>query len=232
MSIRTLTSPRLGLLLATADAPQSLEASISVEEVEHLPEIATTKKGHPRPSLELVFALTFSNPSIHPELAPRNDAHGFLTLDADLANSRLSKDLQYPAFERQALGMHEPHSTCGVTESQNKKNHKSLGSLTIDANMEDAFSYLELMHDYEIMSMSKGDNDSDKILYPCDEIMADKVIDELVELNTTLNALGWHLEEIHVTWAHLEKKQTRLQLYTKVDEENAYSGCRRRQESL
>ncbi|GKE00370.1 hypothetical protein Tco_1388353 [Tanacetum coccineum] len=22
--------------------------------------------------------------------------------------------------------------------------------------------------------------------------------------------LGWHLEEIHVTWAHLEKKQTRL----------------------
>ncbi|GJX13286.1 hypothetical protein Tco_0205044 [Tanacetum coccineum] len=27
-------------------------------------------------------------------------------------------------------------------------------------------------------------------------------------------ALGWHLEEIHVTWAHLEKKQTRLQPYT------------------
>nr|GFB92311.1 hypothetical protein [Tanacetum cinerariifolium] len=31
--------------------------------------------------------------------------------------------------------------------------------------------------------------------------------------------LGWHLEEIHVTWAHLEKKRTRLQLFTKVDEE-------------
>ncbi|GJY37145.1 hypothetical protein Tco_0422523 [Tanacetum coccineum] len=28
-------------------------------------------------------------------------------------------------------------------------------------------------------------------------------------------ALGWHLEEIHVTWAHLEKKQKRLRLYTK-----------------
>ncbi|GJZ80262.1 homeodomain-like protein [Tanacetum coccineum] len=27
-------------------------------------------------------------------------------------------------------------------------------------------------------------------------------------------ALSWHLEEIHVTWAHLEKKQTRLRLYT------------------
>nr|GEU46135.1 hypothetical protein [Tanacetum cinerariifolium] len=29
------------------------------------------------------------------------------------------------------------------------------------------------------------------------------------------NALGWLFEEIHVTWAHLEKKQTRLRLYTK-----------------
>ncbi|GJY18659.1 hypothetical protein Tco_0390150 [Tanacetum coccineum] len=26
--------------------------------------------------------------------------------------------------------------------------------------------------------------------------------------------LGWHLEEIHVNWAHLKKKQSRLQLYT------------------
>ncbi|GKC09436.1 hypothetical protein Tco_1001046 [Tanacetum coccineum] len=32
-------------------------------------------------------------------------------------------------------------------------------------------------------------------------------------------ALGWHLEEIHVTWAHLEKKRTRLQTYTKSLEE-------------
>ncbi|GJR90676.1 hypothetical protein Tco_0214687 [Tanacetum coccineum] len=28
-------------------------------------------------------------------------------------------------------------------------------------------------------------------------------------------ALGWILEEIHVTWDHLEKKQTRLRTYTK-----------------
>nr|GEU32199.1 reverse transcriptase domain-containing protein [Tanacetum cinerariifolium] len=28
-------------------------------------------------------------------------------------------------------------------------------------------------------------------------------------------ALGWHLEKIHMTWAHLEKKQTRLLTYTK-----------------
>ncbi|GJT49300.1 retrovirus-related pol polyprotein from transposon TNT 1-94 [Tanacetum coccineum] len=28
-------------------------------------------------------------------------------------------------------------------------------------------------------------------------------------------ALGWHLEDLHLTWAHLEKKRTRLQTYTK-----------------
>ncbi|GKE34907.1 putative reverse transcriptase domain-containing protein [Tanacetum coccineum] len=28
-------------------------------------------------------------------------------------------------------------------------------------------------------------------------------------------ALGWHSEEMHVTWAHLDKKRTRLQTYTK-----------------
>nr|GEU79098.1 zinc finger, CCHC-type [Tanacetum cinerariifolium] len=32
-------------------------------------------------------------------------------------------------------------------------------------------------------------------------------------------ALGWHLEEIHMTWAHLEKKQTRLRTYTKFLED-------------
>nr|GEV40457.1 MAK10-like protein [Tanacetum cinerariifolium] len=40
-------------------------------------------------------------------------------------------------------------------------------------------------------------------------------------------SIGWLLKEIHVTWAHLEKKRTRLQLYTKSLEENAYSGWRR-----
>ncbi|GJR41880.1 hypothetical protein Tco_1309983 [Tanacetum coccineum] len=34
-----------------------------------------------------------------------------------------------------------------------------------------------------------------------------------------IQALGWLLEEIHVTWAHLEKKWTRLRLYTKSLEE-------------
>ncbi|GKC11461.1 hypothetical protein Tco_1008243 [Tanacetum coccineum] len=39
-------------------------------------------------------------------------------------------------------------------------------------------------------------------------------------------ALGWHLEEIHVTWAHLEKKRTRLRLYTKSYEETVHTGRR------
>ncbi|GJS12745.1 hypothetical protein Tco_0407217 [Tanacetum coccineum] len=32
-------------------------------------------------------------------------------------------------------------------------------------------------------------------------------------------ALGWHLEEIHMTWAHLEKKRTRLRTCTKIRQE-------------
>ncbi|GJY00093.1 MAK10-like protein [Tanacetum coccineum] len=57
------------------------------------------------------------------------------------------------------------------------------------------------------------------------------VLDE-VSSYTLFRAIGWHLEEIHVTWAHLDKKQTRLQLYTKVSEENEYSSWRRRQKYL
>nr|GEU52657.1 hypothetical protein [Tanacetum cinerariifolium] len=45
-----------------------------------------------------------------------------------------------------------------------------------------------------------------------------------------LLALGWHLEKLHVTWAHLEKKWTRPHLYTKYLEElrrHAYKAWRR-----
>ncbi|GJZ72651.1 hypothetical protein Tco_0636797 [Tanacetum coccineum] len=40
-------------------------------------------------------------------------------------------------------------------------------------------------------------------------------------------ALGWHLEKIHVTWAHLEKKRIRLRTYTKSHEELCNNGWRR-----
>ncbi|GJW04455.1 hypothetical protein Tco_1563311 [Tanacetum coccineum] len=36
-------------------------------------------------------------------------------------------------------------------------------------------------------------------------------------------AFGKLLEDINVTWTRFGKKRTRLQLYTKVDEENVYS---------
>ncbi|GKC40052.1 MAK10-like protein, partial [Tanacetum coccineum] len=60
-----------------------------------------------------------------------------------------------------------------------------------------------------------------------------KIKDE-VENNTghitpnSIMTLGWLLEEIHVTWAHLEKKQTRLGLYTRSLEEYAYNAWTRR----
>ncbi|GJU70358.1 hypothetical protein Tco_1256617 [Tanacetum coccineum] len=32
-------------------------------------------------------------------------------------------------------------------------------------------------------------------------------------------AFGWHLDDLHVTWAHLEKKRTRLRTNTKILED-------------
>ncbi|GKE97966.1 hypothetical protein Tco_0021317, partial [Tanacetum coccineum] len=45
-------------------------------------------------------------------------------------------------------------------------------------------------------------------------------------------ALGWKFEEIHVSLTYFGKKLTRLQLYTKVDIERAYSTWRRRHKSF
>ncbi|GKB32918.1 hypothetical protein Tco_0872319 [Tanacetum coccineum] len=44
------------------------------------------------------------------------------------------------------------------------------------------------------------------------------VFDE-VSFYALFRALRWLLEEIHVTWAHLEKKRTRYELYIQVDED-------------
>ncbi|GJT22558.1 hypothetical protein Tco_0892495 [Tanacetum coccineum] len=38
----------------------------------------------------------------------------------------------------------------------------------------------------------------------------------------------WHFEELQVTWAHLEKKRTRLRTYTNISQDNVLSGWRRR----
>ncbi|GJZ07221.1 hypothetical protein Tco_0541014 [Tanacetum coccineum] len=46
-------------------------------------------------------------------------------------------------------------------------------------------------------------------------LLEDKQIPSVRVFDEVFLALGWHLEEIHVTWAHLKKKQTRLRTYTK-----------------
>ncbi|GJY65097.1 hypothetical protein Tco_0466557 [Tanacetum coccineum] len=50
------------------------------------------------------------------------------------------------------------------------------------------------------------------------QIPSVEVFDE-VSFYIPFQALGWLLEEMHVTWAQLEKKRTRLRLYTNYFEE-------------
>ncbi|GJZ15794.1 hypothetical protein Tco_0551471 [Tanacetum coccineum] len=52
------------------------------------------------------------------------------------------------------------------------------------------------------------------------------VFDEVL-FYTLFRAFGRHLEEIHVTWAHLEKKQTRLRTYTNISQDYTLSSWRR-----
>ncbi|GJT96220.1 hypothetical protein Tco_1091738 [Tanacetum coccineum] len=69
---------------------------------------------------------------------------------------------------------------------------------------------------------------SDKIYEDAFDTLLSRVeISEDHVVSLFMGALGWLLEEIHVTWAHLEKKWTRLQLYIKSLEEYAYSAWRR-----
>ncbi|GJS39755.1 hypothetical protein Tco_0564798 [Tanacetum coccineum] len=42
------------------------------------------------------------------------------------------------------------------------------------------------------------------------------------------SAFRRHFKEMHVTWAHLEKKQTRLQTYTNISQDYVHSSWRRR----
>ncbi|GJW44485.1 hypothetical protein Tco_0073284 [Tanacetum coccineum] len=46
-------------------------------------------------------------------------------------------------------------------------------------------------------------------------LLEDKKIPSVGVFDEVFLALGWLLEEIHVTWAHLEKKRIRLRTYTK-----------------
>ncbi|GJZ18749.1 uncharacterized mitochondrial protein-like protein [Tanacetum coccineum] len=57
--------------------------------------------------------------------------------------------------------------------------------------------------------------------------LAVKVFNPLPKPMSRFLALGWLLEEIHVTWAHLKKKRTRLQTYTKSLEDFCKQWLRR-----
>ncbi|GJY56034.1 hypothetical protein Tco_0455149 [Tanacetum coccineum] len=59
-------------------------------------------------------------------------------------------------------------------------------------------------------------------------LLEDKQIPSVGVFDDVYFSFGRHLEELHVTWAHLEKKRTRLRTYTNIDQEFLYSGWRRR----
>ncbi|GKD97256.1 hypothetical protein Tco_1381153 [Tanacetum coccineum] len=50
-------------------------------------------------------------------------------------------------------------------------------------------------------------------------LLEDKQIPSVGVFDEVFLALGWHLEGIHVTWAHLEKKRTRLRNLHQILEE-------------
>ncbi|GKE77945.1 hypothetical protein Tco_1544065 [Tanacetum coccineum] len=47
-------------------------------------------------------------------------------------------------------------------------------------------------------------------------LLEDKQIPSVGVFDAVYSAFGRHLEEMHVTWAYLEKKQTRLRTYTNI----------------
>ncbi|GJV61263.1 reverse transcriptase domain-containing protein [Tanacetum coccineum] len=59
-------------------------------------------------------------------------------------------------------------------------------------------------------------------------LLEDKQIPSVGVLDEVYFAFGRHLKEIHVTWAHLEKKRTKLRTYTKSLRRKEYNAWRRR----
>nr|GEW45274.1 hypothetical protein [Tanacetum cinerariifolium] len=57
----------------------------------------------------------------------------------------------------------------------------------------------------------------------CLELGPEYVTGKDDEGEVTFLALGWRLAEIHMTWAHLEKKRTRLRTCTKIRQEILFS---------
>ncbi|GKA37149.1 hypothetical protein Tco_0723714 [Tanacetum coccineum] len=57
-----------------------------------------------------------------------------------------------------------------------------------------------------------------------DHLLEDKQIPSVGVFDEVYSAFGRHLEEIHVTWAHLEKKRTRLRTYTNISQDYVLKG--------
>ncbi|GJT42743.1 zinc finger, CCHC-type containing protein [Tanacetum coccineum] len=76
---------------------------------------------------------------------------------------------------------------------------------------------MENLNDVKVKELS-SDNGIDFRNHTPEEFCYENRISQ----NFSSPSLGWLLEEIHLTWAHLEKKRTRLRPYTKSLEEYAY----------
>ncbi|GJX37704.1 hypothetical protein Tco_0251007 [Tanacetum coccineum] len=90
------------------------------------------------------------------------DASKFLTLDVDLKNSRLCKDLQHPAHEANEHVEDQMDTDVEIT---------FMGATVLDQVMEEVESDLEFMPNDEIMSISGDDDDladSDKEISAAD----------------------------------------------------------------
>ncbi|GJQ96229.1 hypothetical protein Tco_0007368 [Tanacetum coccineum] len=115
-----------------------------------------------------------------------------------------------------------------ILDSLNLKPQSSYSRVVCKKEMDSDVMLIELIKDDEYPSgddLNKDDdvgeeefegNHFDK--FPtCSELAYHKYL-----------AFGRRLEEIYVTWAHLEKKWIRLRTYTNISQDCAHSGWRRR----
>ncbi|GKD13617.1 hypothetical protein Tco_1198024 [Tanacetum coccineum] len=81
------------------------------------------------------------------------------------------------------------------------------------------YCFLDGFSGYFQILMAPEDQEKTTSLVLMGHLLIGECPSDYVMLPPHSNTLGWHLEEIHVTWAYLEKKWTRLRLYTKNHEE-------------
>ncbi|GJX13111.1 hypothetical protein Tco_0204869 [Tanacetum coccineum] len=133
----------------------------------------------------------------------------------------LQKDKKY---------LKKQHSSETFASQYHVKNESSKQMWKSKENISKRFKYSR----NEMFSMRKRD---DSVLKKVKDIAFENAdfefesgVDTLRDKDL-LQAFGWILEEIHVTLAHLEKKRTRLRLYTNSHNENVNNVWRRRRDS-